>query len=78
MKEKLLNISLLFVEDEEEPRKNIADILKRRVVSFFVAENAEKALDIYEKNKPDIVLTDIQMPGMDGLQMLEKIKEKNP
>jgi PAS domain S-box-containing protein len=78
MKDTTLNISILFVEDEQEARKNISEIISRRATDFFVAENASEALEIYKKHKPDLVLSDIQMPGMDGLQMVEKIKQINP
>ena len=78
MKSSKLKISLLFVEDEEVARKAISEIIGRRVTDLFVASNATEALGIYKKRKPDLVLTDIQMPGMDGLQMVEKIKQINP
>ncbi|OQX77623.1 MAG: hypothetical protein B6D64_08035 [Bacteroidetes bacterium 4484_276] len=73
-----LRISLLFVEDEEGARKSISEIVGRRVTDFFVAANAGEAIEIYKKHKPDLVLSDIQMPGIDGLQMVEKIKQINP
>ncbi|MCD4694760.1 MAG: response regulator [Bacteroidales bacterium] len=78
MENQVLNISLLFVEDEEVARKGISEMISRRVGSFFVAENATEAIEIYKKQKPDLVLSDIQMPGMNGLQMAEKIKQVNP
>ncbi len=78
MKKEILNISMLFVEDEHETRKNISDIINRRVSDFFVADNAIKAIEIYKEHKPDLILTDIQMPEMNGLQMIEIIKKINP
>ena len=78
MKKTLMKISLLLVEDEEEARKNISEILKRRVAIFFVAKSAKEAFVIYDKHKPDIIISDIQMPEMNGLQMVEKIKQKHP
>ena len=78
MKDSKINISLLFVEDEEETRKSIAEMIGRSIASFYVASNAFEALEIFEKYKPEIVLSDIKMPGMNGLQMIEKMKQINP
>ncbi len=41
-------------------------------------KNANEALDLYEKHKPDLVISDIRMPGMSGLQMAEKLKQTDP
>jgi len=78
MKKSKHNISILFVEDQKETRVGISEILKRRFSDVFVAENGEDALELYKKHKPDLVLSDVQMPLMDGLQLAEKIKEINP
>ncbi|MEA3444388.1 MAG: response regulator [Bacteroidota bacterium] len=78
MKKEIQDISLLFVEDEHEARKNISEMISRRVSEFFVAENANQAIEIYKKHKPDLLLSDIRMPGMNGLQMVQIIKEINP
>ena len=78
MKTKKLNISLLYAEDEQDTRKNVSDILNRRINKFFVAKNGIEALEIYKKHQPELVLTDIQMPGLSGLQLAEQIKQINP
>ena len=78
MKNPKYNISILFVEDQKETRIGISEMLKRRFSTVFVAENGKDALEIYKKHKPDLVLSDVQMPFMDGLQLAEKIKEINP
>ena len=74
MKETSLDISVLYVEDELPTRDKIARILKREVRCLFLAENGKEGLDLFELHHPDIVITDIKMPVMDGLEMAERIK----
>lgn len=71
-------ISLLFVEDNEPIRVLFERRLSKRVQRFFVAENGQEGLDKYREHKPDLVITDISMPIMNGLEMVRKIKEFDP
>ena len=70
-------ISILVVDDEKE----IAELVEIYLVSdgykVYKANNAEEGLGILEKNQIHLVLLDIMMPGMDGLQMCKKIRETN-
>ena len=74
MSETNLDISVLYVEDELPTRDKIASILKREVRCLFLAENGKEGLALFELHHPDIVITDIKMPVMDGLEMAERIK----
>jgi PAS domain S-box-containing protein len=69
---------LLLVDDEEGIRKVLSITLSDSGYTVFTAENGEEALNIYREEKPPIVLTDIKMPGMDGIELLQKIKHENP
>ena len=71
-------ISILIVEDEATVLRSLNNIIARRYEKVYVAENASKALDIFRNEEIDLVLTDIRMPGMDGLTMLQKMKEQKP
>lgn len=73
-----INISLLFVEDNPTIRMMYAKILEKRVRQVYVAENGQVGHELYLKHNPDLVLTDISMPVMNGLQMIRLIKEVNP
>ncbi|MCI8886902.1 MAG: response regulator transcription factor [Hungatella sp.] len=70
-------ISILVVDDEKE----IADLVEIYLVSdgyrVFKADNAQEGLDILGKEEVHLVLLDIMMPGMDGLEMCKKIRENN-
>ena len=71
------DINILVVDDEKE----IADLIEIYLVSdgykVFKAENALKGLEILEKEEIHLVLLDIMMPGMNGLEMCKKIRETN-
>lgn len=69
---------LLLVDDEEGIRKVLGIALADAGYTVFTAENGTEALDIFRKETPPIVLTDIKMPGMDGIELLQKIKHENP
>jgi PAS domain S-box-containing protein len=69
---------LLLVDDEEGIRKVLGISLSDSGYAVFTAENGEEALNIFRKETPPIVLTDIKMPGMDGIELLQKIKHENP
>ncbi len=69
-------IGILIVEDEERVLQSLVNILGRRYQYVFSAENAAKALAIFKQEAIDLVITDIRMPGMDGLRMLQKMKHE--
>lgn len=72
---------IILVDDEEEVRKGIIRKIDWAAAGFQVvgdAENGEDALEKIENLEPDVVLTDIRMPYMDGLALTEKIRQKYP
>jgi len=69
---------ILIVDDEEDVRDVIAIALTDMGYQVYTAENGEEALQSFKTVWPPIVLTDIKMPGMDGIELLRKIKEANP
>lgn len=70
--------ALLIIDDEEEIRRVLSEYFKRKGFNVFEAESGEQALQLIRSEKVSIVLLDMRMPGLDGLETLEKILEINP
>jgi signal transduction histidine kinase/FixJ family two-component response regulator len=68
---------ILIVDDEEDIREVLEISLSDLGYEVYTAENGEEALRIIEEVNPPIVLTDIRMPIMDGIELLRKIKQEN-
>ncbi len=72
---------IILVDDEEEVRKSIIRKINWEENGFLVAgdaENGEDALEKIEPLEPDLILTDIRMPYMDGLTLAERVRQKYP
>jgi DNA-binding response OmpR family regulator len=69
--------SLLIVDDEEDVREFAANFFRKRKVEVITASSGEESLEILEKKKPNLVLLDIKMSGIDGIETLRRIKEKD-
>ncbi|MDM8525538.1 response regulator [Desulfococcaceae bacterium HSG8] len=72
------NIRVLLVDDEENFRDVMARRLGKRGVIPGKAESGEKCLSVLEKEPADVVVLDVKMPGMDGLEVLRHLREKHP
>jgi len=70
----LQTLNVLYVEDDPEIRRQLVLYLSRRVGNLLVAENGQDGLELFRTHRPEIVVTDIVMPLMDGLKMAEGIK----
>ena len=70
--------SILIVDDERSMRDFLKILLEKEGNEVITAENGDAALDTMERHKFEVVVTDIRMPGMGGIELLEKIKEKTP
>jgi len=69
------NFTLLYVEDDRESQKQMKMLLEESVYKLYQAYNGQEGLEIFKEKNPDIILTDINMPILDGLSMAAKIKE---
>lgn len=76
--ERLANLSLLYVEDEEMLLKSMGALLEDVCLRVYSASDGVEALDLFEKEDIDVVISDVRMPRMDGLEMARRMKEKDP
>lgn len=70
----LATLTVLYVEDEDEVREALARYLRRRCPKLDVARNGKEGLEMFQANHYDVVVTDVKMPIMDGLEMARSIK----
>ena len=69
---------ILVVDDEENIRELYRDELSEEGYQVELADNGLQALSKFESFRPDLVTLDVMMPGMDGIEVLRRIREKNP
>jgi DNA-binding NtrC family response regulator len=72
------SVFLLLVDDDIEYRSSVARRFVRRGFQVHEASNGEEALDLTERRQFDVVVLDMVMPGMSGLEVLEKLRASNP
>ncbi len=68
-------VSVLYVEDNDATREEVEYFLKSKVKKLYIASNGEEGLELYKKYSPEIIITDVQMPKLDGIEMSKLIKE---
>ena len=70
--------SVLVIDDDPLIRKTLSSYLSKKGFEALVAEDGEEGLQKYEERIPDLVILDIRLPDVDGLEVLGRIREKNP
>ena len=71
-------IKVLLVDDEEDFVKALAERMQMRDLGSKIALNGEKALEIVHDEVPDVMVLDLRMPGIDGLEVLRRVKKAYP
>lgn len=69
---------ILIVDDEEDLAENMADFLELEGYDVEVCFSGEQALEHVDSHLPALILLDIQLTGIDGLEVLRQVKEKHP
>lgn len=72
----IFNLRLLYVEDEDMIRDEIRQFLSSKVSELICAEDGLDGLEKYRQFKPDLIVTDVMMPKIDGLSMIKEIKKE--
>ncbi len=67
--------NILLIDDEELILKDIAFLIKKHVKEVHTANNGFEALEVLKKKDIDIIVTDIKMPKLDGIEMMKSIRE---
>ena len=75
MTENLKNFTLLYAEDDNEIQKEMAEYFQSYFKEVFVADNGNDALNLYKKHKPDVLILDIYMPHLSGLELAKYVRE---
>lgn len=71
------NKTIIVAEDDNFQREIMSDLLKSMKINVFTASNGTEALDLFYSTKPDLLLIDDKMPGLTGLECVNKIREKD-
>jgi len=73
--EKIRNSSILYIEDDDITRENISNYLKRQCKQLYIAVDGLDGLEKFKEHQPDIIITDIEMPNLNGIDMAKKIRK---
>lgn len=74
----LRGLTVLYLEDDADVRGQLTELLSRRVREVITASDGAEGLTALRARRPDIVITDIRMPGMDGLSLARMIRDEAP
>jgi len=72
------SIKILLVDDEKEFVNALSDRIRMRGLESDIAHNGEQALELVVNQVPDVMILDLKMPKIDGMQVLKHVKETNP
>ncbi|MDH4222483.1 MAG: response regulator [candidate division Zixibacteria bacterium] len=73
-----IKFKILVVDDDENIREVLSDLLLLEGHEVLLADGGEQALYIFDQRQPDIVITDLGMPGISGWEVARRVKEKDP
>ena len=69
---------ILVIDDEQGIRDLLNTILSRKGYDVVLAESGRKGLELFRRERPDVIVLDLKMPGMDGLTVLQQVRSLNP
>lgn len=71
------NLNILYVEDDVAASDEVSNFLRKYVKNVWTAYNGEEGLEVFASHPVDIIISDIQMPKMDGLEMISSLKSRS-
>ncbi|HBI15242.1 MAG TPA: response regulator [Desulfobulbaceae bacterium] len=74
----MAEMKVLLVDDEETFVQTLSERLKMRDLKSDMAYDGNQAIDFVDENEPDVMVLDLKMPGIDGLEVLRRVKKKYP
>ena len=74
----LKNKSALYVEDEPDVLQNISTLLRSFFGRFYTAADGMEALELFENHKIDLLLVDIELPKLNGIELIKEIRKSDP
>jgi len=69
---------VLVIDDEPGIRNLLDTLLSRKGYDVVLADSGQKGLEVFRRERPDVVVLDLKMPGMDGLAVLQQVRSFNP
>lgn len=72
----LTGFKILIVDDEADLREILSEDFSLQGATVFTAKNGREAYDVALKERPDVILSDVRMPGGDGVELLKRIRAK--
>lgn len=73
--DEMQNYKVVYIEDDKNISETINEFLKRYFKTAYIANNAEDGMNLYKIIQPDIMIVDIELPGMSGLELISQIRE---
>ncbi len=73
----LNHLNILYIEDEKNIRENLTKTIEMLCYKVFPVENIQEALNIMKTNRVDIIISDINLPEITGIEFIKKIREEN-
>lgn len=76
-KEFISDLTILYIEDDEDIRKYISEFLQRYCQNLYESSTAEEGLNLYKEHKPNIIIADINLPKMSGMELISLIRKND-
>jgi len=78
MNVEILNVAMLYVEDDKDTRERLTEVFQHKINNLYVAQDGVEALEIFKNNKIHFIISDYQMPNMNGNKLCAEVKKIDP